>query len=97
MRKTQWLAMILACGLLALGFACGGDDDDDGDAGQGATTEETTGGGEAIRVGLVSDVGRFNDRSFNQSSLEGLQRAEQDLGITGRPVESTSCRVGCRS
>jgi basic membrane protein A len=86
-RKTQWLAMILACCLLAVGFACGGDDDE-GDAGQDATTEETTDGGEAIRVGLVSDVGRFNDRSFNQSALEGLRRAESDLGVTGRPIES---------
>ncbi|HEU6443604.1 MAG TPA: BMP family ABC transporter substrate-binding protein [Gaiellaceae bacterium] len=86
MRKTQWLAVLLACGLLAVGFACGGDDDE-GDAG-GAATTETTDGGEAIRVGLVSDVGRFNDRSFNQSALEGLNRAEDELGVTGRPIES---------
>jgi basic membrane protein A and related proteins len=85
-RKTQWLAALLACGLLAVGFACGGDDDD-GDAGQEATTAETA-EGEPIQVGLVSDVGRFNDRSFNQSALEGLQRAESELGVTGRPVES---------
>ncbi|HEX7254951.1 MAG TPA: BMP family ABC transporter substrate-binding protein [Gaiellaceae bacterium] len=86
MRKTQWLAAFLACGLLAVGFACGGDDDDGEEAG-GATTAETT-AGEPINVGLVSDVGRFNDRSFNQSALEGLQRAEEELGVTGRPVES---------
>jgi basic membrane protein A and related proteins len=40
------------------------------------------------RVGLVSDVGRFNDRSFNQSALEGLKRAQKQLQIKGRPVES---------
>ena len=40
------------------------------------------------RVGLVSDVGRFNDRSFNQSALEGLKRAQKVLGVKGRPVES---------
>jgi basic membrane protein A and related proteins len=40
------------------------------------------------RVGLVSDVGRFNDRSFNQSALEGLKRAQRQLGVRGRPVES---------
>jgi basic membrane protein A and related proteins len=40
------------------------------------------------RVGLVSDVGRFNDRSFNQSALEGLRRAQRTLGVRGRPVES---------
>jgi basic membrane protein A len=40
------------------------------------------------RVGLVSDVGRFNDRSFNQSALEGLKRAQRTLKVRGRPVES---------
>ncbi|MDF2752065.1 MAG: family transporter substrate-binding protein [Gaiellaceae bacterium] len=87
MRRRQWLTAILACGLLAVGFACGGDDDGE-EAGGGATTTEETASGEGTRVGLVSDVGRFNDRSFNQSALEGLQRGEDELGITGRPVES---------
>jgi basic membrane protein A len=84
-RKMQWLALLLACGLLAFGLACGGDDD--GGAAGETTTAETT-AGEDANVGLVSDVGRFNDRSFNQSALEGLQRAERELGLTGRPVES---------
>ena len=39
-------------------------------------------------VGLVSDVGRFNDRSFNQSALEGLNRAKDELGAETRAVES---------
>jgi basic membrane protein A len=43
---------------------------------------------DTIRVGLVSDVGRFNDRSFNQSALEGLKRAQKTLKVKGRPVES---------
>jgi basic membrane protein A and related proteins len=42
----------------------------------------------SVRIGLVSDVGRFNDRSFNQSALEGLKRAQRQLGVRGRPVES---------
>jgi basic membrane protein A and related proteins len=42
----------------------------------------------AVRIGLVSDVGRFNDRSFNQSALEGLRRAQKQLAVKGRPVES---------
>jgi basic membrane protein A and related proteins len=41
-------------------------------------------------VGLVSDVGRFNDRSFNQSALEGCRRAQRTLGMTCRPFESRS-------
>jgi basic membrane protein A and related proteins len=89
---THRLATLLACGLLAFGLACGGDDDDDDGAAGGTTTEaattETGGDGEQIRAGLVSDVGRFNDRSFNQSALEGLRRAESELGAEVRPIES---------
>jgi basic membrane protein A and related proteins len=91
-RKTHRLAALLACALLAIGMtACGGDDDDDSSGGAGtteATTETGDGGGEQISVGLVSDVGRFNDRSFNQSALEGLRKAESDLGAKVRPIES---------
>jgi basic membrane protein A len=92
-RTTHRLAAaLLACGLLAFGLACGGDDDGDEGSAGGTTTEttatETGGDGEQIRVGLVSDVGRFNDRSFNQSALEGLRRAESDLGAEVRPIES---------
>jgi basic membrane protein A len=88
--KTHWLAALLACALLALGLACGGDDDGGSDEAGGTTTEATTTGegGEQVRAGLVSDVGRFNDRSFNQSALEGLRRAESELGVEGRPIES---------
>jgi basic membrane protein A and related proteins len=89
-RKTHWLAALLAGGLLMLGVGCGGDDDEgDGGAADTTTAETDTGAsGEGARVGLVSDVGRFNDRSFNQSALEGLNRAEEELGVTGRPIES---------
>jgi basic membrane protein A and related proteins len=87
-RRMQWIAALLACGLLAVGLACGGDDDGGGAGGETTTGETTTASGEDVNVGLVSDVGRFNDRSFNQSALEGLQRAEEEFGLTGRPVES---------
>ena len=34
-----------------------------------------------LRVGLVTDVGKINDGTFNQYAYEGLTRAEQELGI----------------
>ena len=43
-RTRQWLAAVLACGFLMVGFACGGDDDGD-EAGGGATTTEETASG----------------------------------------------------
>ena len=43
-----------------------------------------------VRVALVSDVGRFNDRGFNQYQLVGLQRARRVLRAQIRPIESRS-------
>nr|WP_323961910.1 BMP family ABC transporter substrate-binding protein [Arthrobacter sp. JZ12] len=37
---------------------------------------------------IVSDSGGFDDQSFNQSSYEGIQAAEESLGIEVRQAES---------
>jgi basic membrane protein A len=69
---------LLAC-LCLFAFAavsCGGGDDEAGD--------------ETFLAGVVSDVGRFNDKGFNQLALEGCQRAESELGTTCRALESRS-------
>ena len=68
-----------------LGIAAGCGDDDSGSSSNTTAAPETD-----FTAGLVSDVGKFNDRSFNQSALEGLQRAESELGVTGRPIESVA-------
>jgi len=41
-------------------------------------------------VALVSDIGKFNDKSFNQSQLEGLNRAKTSLGVKALPLQSNS-------
>ena len=43
-----------------------------------------------IKVALVSDIGKFNDKSFNQLQLEGLKRAKTLLGISILPLQSNS-------
>lgn len=43
-----------------------------------------------FRAGLVSDVGRFNDKGFNQNQLTGLKMAQSQLHITTRAIESHS-------
>jgi basic membrane protein A len=40
------------------------------------------------RIALVTDVGRLNDRSFNQLAYQGLQRAQRRLRIVPRVYES---------
>jgi basic membrane protein A and related proteins len=74
---------LLALGLVLLAAGCGGDDNA---AEPGTTTTEKS----DVRVALVTDIGQLNDRGFNQLAYQGLKRAEKDLGIDVRVVESAS-------
>lgn len=44
--------------------------------------------GGGISVGLVTDVGGLDDKSFNTLANKGLEDAKKDLGVTGRVIES---------
>jgi len=74
--KRRILPLGLAVAVVAVAAATLG--------GTGSAAPEAT----TIRAGLVSDVGRFNDKSFNQSALEGLNRAKRVLKVQTRAVES---------
>ncbi|MEH7387204.1 BMP family ABC transporter substrate-binding protein [Bacillus sp. JJ1521] len=65
------LAFLLAAGTL-LG-ACGGA----GDEGKG----EGNGKGADLKVGMVTDAGTIDDKSFNQGTWEGILAAKDELGI----------------
>jgi basic membrane protein A len=41
-----------------------------------------------FKVALISDVGHFNDKSFNQSQLAGLNRAKAKFKINTLPIQS---------
>jgi basic membrane protein A len=41
-----------------------------------------------VKVGLVTDIGGLNDKSFNHLAYVGLQKAISDFGIKGDVVES---------
>ena len=43
--------------------------------------------GKVHKIGLVTDVGRVNDRSFNQSAWEGAQQAAKALGLADADVK----------
>lgn len=51
----------------------------DTDAGAADTADSAAG---QFKVGLVTDVGRVNDRSFNQSAWEGVVAAAEGLGLS---------------
>jgi len=86
------IALILAVGSLAVA-ACGSSDDDTSSSSAGAAGSTSTAAkpaGKAIKVGLVTDIGGLNDRSFNALANKGLQDAEKQLGVTGRVLISKS-------
>lgn len=72
--RVTALAVVLALAVLAAG--CGG-----GDEGEGA---------EGIRVGLVTDIGGLDDKSFNMLANQGLERARDELGVEIRVLQSQS-------
>ena len=84
--------------LLVLMLAVGGCGSDDESSNSGTTAAETTaaptstGGtsGKRLKVGLVTDIGGLDDRSFNFLANKGLLRAEKDLGVDGRVLISKS-------
>lgn len=47
---------------------------------------------EVLCVGLVTDVGEIDDKSFNQSAWEGVKKAEADLGAIVNYVETKDAK-----
>jgi basic membrane protein A len=91
-RKLPWLLLLLVTLALAIVAAgCGGDDDDDAAGGEDTSAaEDTTTAEEAVKVGLVTDIGGLNDRGFNSLANQGLERAASELGAEIRVLESKS-------
>jgi basic membrane protein A len=89
--KSRAIALA-GCVALALGVAaCGSSNDNKSSSSSTSTgTSSTASQGKKIKVGLVTDIGGLNDRSFNHLAYVGLQRAEKELGIQGRVLTSKS-------
>ncbi|MGH3071018.1 MAG: BMP family lipoprotein [Gaiellaceae bacterium] len=79
------LALLFSALVLA---GCGGSDDDDAASTTTAPTE--TEAAAPIKVGLITDLGQLDDNGFNELAFRGLTRAEDELGVEGRVVESAS-------
>jgi basic membrane protein A len=89
-QKRSLAAFLLAAFVLMLGLVaagCGDDEEEPAGGGSGTSQEEEQ---PAIKIGLVTDIGGLNDRSFNQLANEGLERAKSELGAEGRALTSES-------
>ncbi|HVM69452.1 MAG TPA: BMP family ABC transporter substrate-binding protein [Gaiellaceae bacterium] len=89
MRRLLTLYVLLSALLGALALAgCGGGEDDA--ASPATTAAGTTSEEQPLRVGLITDQGQLDDNGFNELAFRGLTRAEEELGIQGRVIESAS-------
>jgi basic membrane protein A len=87
-RSIHLVALLLAVAAAVLA-GCGSDNGGGGGSSSSGGSKPTP-QGKKIKVGLVTDIGGLNDRSFNQLAYQGLKNAESQLGITGRVLTSKS-------
>lgn len=92
--KTARIAAVAAIAALAL-TACG-DREDDGDNGsdnnspsESETTSEAAEQYPDFKACMVSDSGGFDDKSFNQTSHDGLENAAAKYGVQTAEAESS--------
>src|ERR1700737_3494753 len=78
-RRLALAAVLTAASLIAV--ACGG-------TSSGGTTSGTC--SKTYKVGLVTDVGKLSDKSFNANAWQGVQDAQNDksLCVTAKYIES---------
>lgn len=67
------LLSLVAVSVLTMGLFAG--------CGNSSNGSGSTGSGDQIKVGMVTDSGTIDDKSFNQGTWEGIQKAQKDLGI----------------
>ncbi|MGQ7297868.1 BMP family lipoprotein [Quadrisphaera sp. KR29] len=85
-KKLGSLAAVGAIALLAAG--CG--EAPTSETGGGAASGSASGGASDFKACMVSDAGGFEDQSFNQAGLEGLEEAASELGVQTATTESSS-------
>lgn len=66
------MAFLLAASTILA--ACGGNDEG----------KEGNGNKKALKVGMVTDSGTIDDKSFNQGTWEGILKAKKDLGVDSK-------------
>ena len=74
--KKRFIALALSALMVTGLVGCGSNNDNSGNSGEAG-----------LKVGMVTDSGTIDDKSFNQGTWEGIKKAENDLEI-GR----ASCR-----
>jgi basic membrane protein A and related proteins len=87
-RVVVLISVVLALAMIAGCRSTGGGGGDQG--GGGGASGSASGGSADAQPALVLDVGGLGDQGFNDSAYEGMQAAEETLGVQGRYLESSA-------
>lgn len=89
MKKRRLVAILAAVSVIAsLLVGCGGKTNTSEDKKSEAPKTQNAKKSD-IKIGLSTDEGGLNDKSFNQSADEGIKRAEKEFGLQYKALEST--------
>lgn len=97
MRSLKKLAVCVSA-VATLSFALAACGSDDSTAGGGSTTDaapvkpSNCASADNLCVGLVTDVGKVDDKSFNQSAYEGAKQVQKELGAQIDFIETTDSK-----
>jgi basic membrane protein A len=92
LRSQGKIYAVVAAGLVAALAGCGGSTGNSGTQGGGGTNTAASGdcsSKDVFCVGLVTDVGKVDDKGFNQAAWEGVQEVKGELGAQTKYVETT--------
>lgn len=93
--KRIGILMAILMVLVLMLAACGGDSSAPAEEAAGSAPAESAGecGDEGVFcVGVVTDVGEIDDKSFNQSAWEGVKLAESELGAQIDYIETQDAK-----
>jgi basic membrane protein A len=80
--RRSFVLLSVPAGLGVLLAGCG--DDESGSDAAGRISK--------LKVGLVTDVGKVDDKSFNQSAWEGVERSKKELSADTKYIETTDAK-----
>lgn len=90
MKTTVRVAAVVTSTVLVLAAAGCGDRDDDNPTAEPTKTSAPKESHPDHKACMVSDSGGFNDKSFNQTSHDGLVNAKENLGVQTAEIQSNS-------
>ncbi|WP_339303280.1 BMP family ABC transporter substrate-binding protein [Paenibacillus sp. FSL R5-0519] len=89
MKKMLSLSLVMLLAVSVMLAGCGSKPKEETNAG-GDTGGTSTEAKSDLKIGMVTDVGGVNDKSFNQSAWEALQATETETGVAVKYLQSKS-------